>query len=364
MAKKNKATPPGQGTRKSSAHDFEVKIYRMGSGYFQAKYRDPKTGERKRKKFNNLKEAKSYKKKIEDLVRSKGVHAFSDLRLSRALDEYLEKFPNSKIRERRIFFRSFIETFGIHRIAEIKSHDLQRWMDKSKQERNLSYRTMRHVKVQFNEFFRYLRAEGHILENPLDEVYFRPIDSPRKKRLVLSVDEVKTILENSKRFCPHILHPYLCCLIHTGARKSEILRLNREDIDFDTGLIHLKETKNGRERFVRISPALEKVLQKHLATHEQDAVFLNEQGKRLSTGQIGRLANKFKMFFPIANKNHWTFHDLRHSFAYNFLKKGGEMYQLQAILGHRSIDVTVDLYGQLQAQDIENPSPYGDEKWK
>ena len=66
---------------------------------------------------------------------------------------------------------------------------------------------------------------------------------------------------------------------------------------------------------------------------------------------------KFKVYFPIENKD-WGSHSLRHSFAYNFLKKGGNMYQLQAILGHRSIDVTVDLYGQLQAQDVENPSPY------
>lgn len=34
------------------------------------------------------------------------------------------------------------------------------------------------------------------------------------------------------------------------------------------------------------------------------------------------------------------------------------MYQLQAILGHRSIDVTVDTYGQIGAQDIENACPY------
>lgn len=51
-------------------------------------------------------------------------------------------------------------------------------------------------------------------------------------------------------------------------------------------------------------------------------------------------------------------HDLRHSFAYNYLLNGGEMYQLQAILGHKSIKMTVDLYGKLQAQDIKNPSPY------
>jgi len=36
------------------------------------------------------------------------------------------------------------------------------------------------------------------------------------------------------------------------------------------------------------------------------------------------------------------------------------MYQLQAILGHKSIGVTVDLYGQLKAQDVEDSSPYID----
>jgi hypothetical protein len=35
------------------------------------------------------------------------------------------------------------------------------------------------------------------------------------------------------------------------------------------------------------------------------------------------------------------------------------MYQLQAILGHKTITQTVDNYGRLQAEDVENPSPYG-----
>lgn len=34
------------------------------------------------------------------------------------------------------------------------------------------------------------------------------------------------------------------------------------------------------------------------------------------------------------------------------------MYALQAILGHRNIVLTVNLYGQIQAAEIENPSPY------
>lgn len=45
----------------------------------------------------------------------------------------------------------------------------------------------------------------------------------------------------------------------------------------------------------------------------------------------------------------------------NFLKfcsKSGKMYALQAILGHKNIQITIDLYGQLQACDVEMVSPY------
>jgi site-specific recombinase XerD len=52
-------------------------------------------------------------------------------------------------------------------------------------------------------------------------------------------------------------------------------------------------------------------------------------------------------------------HDLRHSFAYNFLLKGGSMYSLQAVLGHKQISMTVDLYGNLKAADVGTVSPYG-----
>ena len=54
----------------------------------------------------------------------------------------------------------------------------------------------------------------------------------------------------------------------------------------------------------------------------------------------------------------WRCHDLRHSFAFNFLKSGGDMYALKAILGHQSICITVDLYGYFTAEHVERVSPY------
>ena len=56
----------------------------------------------------------------------------------------------------------------------------------------------------------------------------------------------------------------------------------------------------------------------------------------------------------------WRFHSYRDSFAFNFLKRGGAMYSLQAILGHKTIQLTVDvdLYGHFSAERVRNVSPY------
>lgn len=338
-------------------NEFEVKIYRMGSGHFQVRYLDPRTGKRKRKRFNTLKEAKTYKKQIEGKVRVQGIGTLSELRVAQAMKNYIEKFPSSQVRSRGNHFKSFIHKFGIYNVSAVTTSDLQEWMEKSQRTSDLSDRTMNHVKTQFNSFFKYLKKDNHITHNPMVDVRFRYSNNPRRKRVILSIEEVKWILENAKKFSPHILYPYLACVSHTGARRSEVIRLDRKDIDFQTGLIHLRETKNGQERFVRISPMLREVLTAHLEGHPYEPLIINEKSERLNRSQLGRLIDKFKAFFPISDKN-WGSHSLRHSFAYNFLKKGGQMYQLQAILGHKTIGMTVDLYGQLQAQDIESPSPY------
>ena len=337
--------------------DFEVKIHKMGSGLIQTKYIDPKTGKRKRKRFETLKEAKTYKKRMELKIKEKGIHAFSDLRVSEVMKDYLERVSDKQIKARKNHFVGFIEKFGVYKVSEISTSDLQVWMEGIKEKDNLSSLTMNRIKCQFMGFFKFLKSEKLIRENPLSDVHFKSFDTPRRKRIVLSVDEVREILNNVEMFSSDVLFPFLSCLAHTGARRGEILNLLKKDVDFNTKLIHLRNTKNKHERFVRISPALEEVLRKQMDRHSGDFLFADKDGKKLHDKQVAKLMVKFKTFFPLSGKD-WGLHSLRHSFAWNFLKKEGKMYQLQAILGHKSIKMTVDLYGQLQAQDIEYTSPY------
>ena len=340
---------------------LKAKIYTLDSGQYQLSYRNPVDGKRKRHKFASEKDARAWSANLERQVHTKNLGFFVDVYVGNLIEQHLKACPESRFMERQNVFRSFCAEFAAVKLSAISKAALKAWFAKIKAEQNYSERTLNSIKSQVNYLFRYLVEEGYLAQSPLDQIKFKRVVPPRRPRIILSVDEVRAVLTDAESFSPDMLFVYLSCVAHTGARRSEILRLNREDIDFGTGLIQIKKSKNGRERFVRMSPALFGILKNHLAAHDHQPVLSDKNGKRFTASELSRLMKKFKAFFPI-DKAGWGSHSLRHSFAYNFLKKGGQMYQLQAILGHRSIDVTVDLYGQLQAQDVACPSPYEPEE--
>ncbi len=332
-------------------------IYELHDGRFQASYINPITKKRKRHKFDKARDAQQFKAQVEREFLSKTYGYFMETYVGQLIEQHLKDHPESKLNERENVFRSFFNEFSKYKMNELTRQSLKNWFDKIQTENDYSERTLNTIKSQINWLFRPLVDDGLIEESPLNKIKFRRIVPPRRPRVVLSVDEVNQILKNAESFSLNGLFPFLSTVAHTGARRGEVLRLTREDVDFGTGLIHIKKSKNGRERFIRMSPSIASILRiqmEHVGGH---SLFINERGVKLNSNkELTRLMNKFKAFFPMDKD--WGCHSLRHSFAYNFLMKGGQMYQLQAILGHRSIDVTVDLYGQLQAQDIACPSPY------
>jgi integrase/recombinase XerD len=334
-------------------------IHELNDGRFQASYVNPVTKKRKRNKFDKAKEAQQFKAEVEREFLSKNYNYFIETYVGQIIEQHLKDYPESRLKERENVFRSFYAEFCEYKMNELSRQALKNWFDKIQKENNYSERTLNTIKSQINWLFRSLVDDGLLEESPLSKIKFKRNVAPRRPRVVLSVDEVNQMLRDAENFSPTGLYPFLMAVAHTGARRSEILRLECNDVDFRTNLIHIKKSKNGRERFINLSPTIANVLRAQIEKQKGCSLFINEHGTKLNTNkELTRIINKFKAFFPA--KKEWGCHSLRHSFAYNFLKKGGHMYQLQAILGHRSIDVTVDLYGQLQAQDVACPSPYED----
>lgn len=106
------------------------------------------------------------------------------------------------------------------------------------------------------------------------------------------------------------IKPIAIVALNTGMRKSEILNLKWNDIDFKRGIIYLLRTKNNEKREIPMNDAVITVLIKVKKNPESQYIFCGKNGKPLQ--------NIRKSFFT-ALKNagiiNFRFHDLRHTFA-------------------------------------------------
>lgn len=149
-------------------------------------------------------------------------------------------------------------------------------------------------------------------------------------------------------------------LIATGNRASTVLSLKISDINFDEMTIHLRKVKNRRQQLVPLSPALKEVLIDYLKTwewKEDDYLFPSSDGGQLSLRSFQGRLTRYNASRGVSKT---SIHLFRHTFAKNFIMAGGGMVQLQALLGHSTMDMTrhyVNIYGLDLQRDFEKLNP-------
>jgi integrase/recombinase XerD len=136
-----------------------------------------------------------------------------------------------------------------------------------------------------------------------------------------------------------------------GLRRKEGAMLNVQDIDLTRKLIHVRCTKNGRERYVPLSEYSAKMLEiylydgRHLLTSkqvEEDGLLIGRWGRRINSESLAqrlRLLAEYTGNKTLKDKN-ITLHQLRHSVATHLLEAGMPLHKISKFLGHRSLDST------------------------
>lgn len=149
-------------------------------------------------------------------------------------------------------------------------------------------------------------------------------------------------------------------LISTGNRVSTILNIKIEDINLEELTIHLKQVKNRHQQIVPLSPALKEVLTDYLKTWEwtpNDYLFPSYEGNCLNVRSFQGAVKRYNIARGVTKT---SVHLFRHTFAKNFILAGGGMVQLQALLGHSTMDMTrhyVNLYGLDLQRDYARLNP-------
>jgi integrase/recombinase XerD len=141
--------------------------------------------------------------------------------------------------------------------------------------------------------------------------------------------------------------------LDTGLRLQELLNLSRQDIDLENLVLRVKG-KGNKHRLVPVSIELCKVLYRHLAKNEFPNAFATVRGTVITSRNADR---DFKVMCRkiglLDSGVRCSFHTCRHSFAVNYLRKGGNLYYLQRILGHSCITTTERYLRSLGIEDLQ-----------
>jgi integrase/recombinase XerD len=142
-------------------------------------------------------------------------------------------------------------------------------------------------------------------------------------------------------------------LLDTGCRITEALTLRVRDLDMENLLVTL-DGKGRKQRVVPFSFELRKAMCRYIAEGKKtldSLLFANRSGTKLGRRNVLRNVKSLCRqlgFNPPAR----TLHAFRHTFAVNYLRRGGSVFHLQKVLGHSTLEMT-RRYANLMTEDLQ-----------
>jgi len=213
-------------------------------------------------------------------------------------------------------------------------------------ERNYAPTTMARKVAAIKSFFGFLVSEGIVESNATENLSSPKVGKSLPKPL--SAAEVEALLEEpSKLSSPEAKRDVAMIelLYAGGMRVSELIAMDTGDINLEAGFVRCFG-KGSKERIIPIHRRAAQALENYivearlrlLRSKEDDALFLNRRGERLTRQGFWLILKAYAKAAGI--KSSVTPHTLRHSFATHMLSGGADLRAVQELLGHANISST------------------------
>lgn len=201
-------------------------------------------------------------------------------------------------------------------------------------------------------FFNFLEREKIISkkQNPFHEI---KLLKDRKKAVpTFTKEEIHELFKqpNLRTFTGVRDLTIMMLLLETGIRASECVGIRLSDIDFKRSRILIQNTKGYRQRYVPIQKRMKEQLQKYINLRgvlDHDYLFVSVDDRPLTKRQMQNQIEKYGKKCGI----HATCHKFRHTFARLSVEAGAGIFELQAVLGHSSMEM-VKHYVNLFSDDV------------
>lgn len=264
------------------------------------------------------------------------------------------------------------------KLSEIKRADIQQYVDvkftcgRIDGKGGLSPKTVKRHKLIIQFICKEAIKNNLILKNPCEFVVL-----PKQQRREADFYTLEELQQMFQCLKDETLYPLLYFTVMYGLRRSEVLGLKWDSINFASGIVTIKHT------VVRFSTVVEKDSTKNASSfrsypltteikeillqlkqqenenrklfgrdyNESDYIFKWADGKSFAPDYVTR---KFSQLLKKHNLRHIRFHDLRHSCASLLIANDFSLKDIQEWLGHSDIQVTANIYAHLDVKRKNN----------
>lgn len=261
-------------------------------------------------------------------------------------------------------FRSFI---GNVEVSGITSNDIKRFIRFLHKETDSSGRYIYDCYFVLSAFWTWAEKElgiEHVIRNKVDKPKYT-----KRKIEPLTMNEVKSLVKAMEWTAPWAGKPrcktkrptglrdkaIVLVMVDSGIRVSELCDLQVKDYHKERGRLFINHGKGDKERPLPLGTRARKAIWRYLAERPDaspaDPLFASLTDARMDRNNIKRLLKTAARRAGIQSNVHP--HKLRHTFAIEFLRNGGNPFELKELLGHETLTMVMN-YLAIAETDLEN----------
>ncbi len=374
-------------------------VQRQSDKRYMYTYRDP-LGRRKYIYAMDLAELREKEAKLmKDQLDGLDLYVAGKASLNETFDRYMSAKYNLRESTRSAYEYTYDhyvrDTFGRKRIAEIKYSDVLQFYYYLLNQKEISLGTLDSIHCLLHPTFQLAVRDEIIRKNPTDGVMkeiSRESGKNRGVRHALTVQQQRAFMEYIANH-PIYFHwwPMFTILLGTGCRIGEALGLRWQDLDFENRVISINhslvyyQTRDSKKCMLRVSlpkteagirtiPMLDIVKDAFEMLHEEQEengfneteidgmtgfIFCNRFGgvpnPQTVNHTIKRILNQYNADEVVRAKKErrepiilpdFSCHHLRHTFCTRLCEHETNLKVIQAIMGHKNIETTMDIYAE------------------
>lgn len=271
-------------------------------------------------------------------------------------EDILEEFLAAKRLEGRSEKTLHLYRFTVTKLMEridkniciVTTDDIRNYLAWYQMEHGVSKATIDGIRRNLSSLYRWLEDEDYVFESPLRRI--RKIKVTKKVKEAYSDEDLERLRDGCRYLRDLTILEFL---FSTGMRIGELVKLNRNDIDFDEREC-IVLGKGDKERVTFFDARTKLHLQEYLTSRDDDnpALFVSirKPATRITAGGVEIMMKRLGLR---TNVDHCHPHRFRRSCATTALEKGMPIEQVQKMLGHEQISTTL-LYIRVQDSTVKN----------